>query len=691
MNITTTQLTKLDPTKSYYLSNTTHTIKEAGYWQRFKCWTGLGDGREKVQRLADAIQNALLADARIKREDTLSAELGRLNKKASLSGSSLKDIAVRFKAAHAAAIATSDACRMADSIADRNIADWVNKRWVISDKTNLEYIKKLCLYYVQNFTDNALELNADSKTFGEKISHRMYAMIGSLNSVESIPFRNLGYPKHVEHEDDQGKIITYNPPRFILDELHFRAILGTMVNKNGPVNSGIFNLNLFKLTQAELTKRSDVILDLPLSDPNKPGSGAAFAEKVANSAKLYNEKVLKYIKSPCDMNPPPASFVTAEDEVVAEMRARFGKDAISENLHVTSLMTPTEHVDLVKPLLENADSVQGTVNLEDVKNAIRTTCLTGAAKKVIEHAFKEIAKEMKLKDPGMTPSIRFTMDYPDLVKEIAECETPEKAKEAVYKCKDQIRARLKLCADAEKACKDLPDKAVQMIAKASGLEAEYVAKRLITDALIDKAQDVMTEINTNAIKYAGNPEFDVNSEFKEVLENFVKQRVDVLAEVDNIKGINANLKKQWKSLILSTYKSEKLKPAKIYDLVANGGFNDEKLLEALETQDTAQAAKKLSSYMGGINKHFVDMFSADKWEGMGNDEREPLFRMALMGVIDKTPAVAEKYLARSVELMNARLTEVFNAEDVYKDGDGRKIVENLEEILVGLNGQKVGE
>ena len=54
MKITTTMLTQLRADKSYYLSNTTGTIKETGLWQWFKCFTGLGDGREKAKRLADA-------------------------------------------------------------------------------------------------------------------------------------------------------------------------------------------------------------------------------------------------------------------------------------------------------------------------------------------------------------------------------------------------------------------------------------------------------------------------------------------------------------------------------------------------------------------------------------------------------------------------------------------------------------
>lgn len=42
----------LDANKTYYIANSTGEIKEAGTWQKFKCFFGVGDGRDKVQKLA---------------------------------------------------------------------------------------------------------------------------------------------------------------------------------------------------------------------------------------------------------------------------------------------------------------------------------------------------------------------------------------------------------------------------------------------------------------------------------------------------------------------------------------------------------------------------------------------------------------------------------------------------------------
>ena len=59
LNIDT--IRSLDASKTYYLANSTGQIKEAGAWQKFKCYFGIGDARQKVQKLIDQVKVALLA------------------------------------------------------------------------------------------------------------------------------------------------------------------------------------------------------------------------------------------------------------------------------------------------------------------------------------------------------------------------------------------------------------------------------------------------------------------------------------------------------------------------------------------------------------------------------------------------------------------------------------------------------
>ncbi len=75
MPITLDTIRMLDADKSYYIANSTGTIKEATGWQKIKCFLGVGDGRAKAARLAEAIKTALLDSAGQTQNAELAASL----------------------------------------------------------------------------------------------------------------------------------------------------------------------------------------------------------------------------------------------------------------------------------------------------------------------------------------------------------------------------------------------------------------------------------------------------------------------------------------------------------------------------------------------------------------------------------------------------------------------------------------
>lgn len=692
MEITTTSLTQLSADKSYYLSNTTGTIKEAGWWQKFKCFTGLGDGRAKVQRLADAVRDALLSDAFLKSEAKLTAELNRLDTTDSLSGASLSQIASRFKADHIKEVTTSDAYRIADKLADEQIKIWAKGKDIYPEKKSMEYIKKLALYSVQHHADVAYEKFRDNpEGLKRKMKSDMNSLIVALNSAENMKRKDVGYPKFDKCTLENGKTVTLNPPRFRLDELHFRAILSMMATKDGPATFTQFTTALLKtLPEAELQKRKEVILDIKLEEPNIPGAALAFAAKVAKSNELYHAAILSGMKHASPEKFPEA-FSNAGEEIVAEMRARFGAKAIGEFCRAHTLMDWKPFSDVITPLIAKANEEGRTIDADEIKAAIRPHCIKGAAIKVLHEAFKTLATEKGMKSVDFSLVRSFVKANPELVEEIAACTTPEAALAVVDKCHDAIAAKLQLYMDVEKVRKGgLKEKAAEMIAQATGMSLEYVSARLNTSKLLDSAIKVANDIITGKVKDADKPGFDVNAQFKDVLDKFVKSRLDALKEIDALDDISENLRAKWKSHVLSTYRAEKLNVSKIHKLVACGHFSDAQLVGALDTVGTPETAKKLCSYMGSINAHFINLFGAEEWDGMGDDERDPVINMALMFVIDRNPEIANKFAPRSDELMNARDKE-FNNPEFFKDGDGLKIVEGLYSIIIGEDGRKLGD
>ncbi|MBR6059364.1 MAG: hypothetical protein IKP58_14445, partial [Victivallales bacterium] len=99
----------LNANKTYYLSNSTGEIKEAGRWQKFKCFFGVGDGREKAAKLVNAVKSALL-EASDKITDTnLDTSIRNFNHNRShffsISGHAVTELAANFTAANAENIA----------------------------------------------------------------------------------------------------------------------------------------------------------------------------------------------------------------------------------------------------------------------------------------------------------------------------------------------------------------------------------------------------------------------------------------------------------------------------------------------------------------------------------------------------------------------------------------------------------
>lgn len=117
MKLNLDTIRSLDTSKSYYLSNTTGEIKAADTWQKFKCFFGFGDGREKAAKLVAAVKNALLESSDKISDANLSAGVQNLENTRSrffaVSGRAIAQLAANFSAANEADIARTKAAQVA--------------------------------------------------------------------------------------------------------------------------------------------------------------------------------------------------------------------------------------------------------------------------------------------------------------------------------------------------------------------------------------------------------------------------------------------------------------------------------------------------------------------------------------------------------------------------------------------------
>ena len=296
MNISLDTLSRLSANRTYYLSDE-GTIEKTGLLQWFKCVTGLGDGRAKAQRLAQAVKQSLLASAGIAHDATLNSDIERFNGATySLSGASLSGIANRFKTAHSEAINKNELHReayaIAEEAADAEIAAWKKGERVVNDPNkpeSLGYVRKIALYSVQHIMLDAAEkpdLLKNREALKRKMRTRMFNTIDTINAAEIAQRQRsgLGFPKsRVNGKSEMGFA------RFEFDELHFRAVLAALITKDGPVKMADFVQRLSIYQEDILQERKDALLKTTLEPPSVPWSGFAFAESAAHIYKAMED------------------------------------------------------------------------------------------------------------------------------------------------------------------------------------------------------------------------------------------------------------------------------------------------------------------------------------------------------------------------------------------------------------------
>ena len=296
MNISLDTLSRLSANRTYYLSDE-GTIEKTGLLQWFKCVTGLGDGRAKAQRLAQAVKQSLLASAGIANDATLNSDIERFNGATySLSGSSLSGIANRFKTAHSEAINKNELHReayaIAEEAADAEIATWKKDERVVNDPNkpeSLGYVRKIALYSVQHIMLEAAEkpdLLKNREALKRKMRTRMFNTIDAINAAELAQRQNsgLGFPKS---KKDGKREMGF--ARFEFDELHFRAVLAALITKDGPVKMADFVQRLSIYQEDILQERKDALLKTTLEPPSVPWSGFAFAESASHIYKAMED------------------------------------------------------------------------------------------------------------------------------------------------------------------------------------------------------------------------------------------------------------------------------------------------------------------------------------------------------------------------------------------------------------------
>lgn len=672
MEINATTLQNLDPSKSYYLSNSGE-IKCTGFVQWFKCVFNVGDGRAKAAALAVRVKEALLADGAVESDDALDHEIRGLDTSYSLSGADLMGIASRFRASHSEAVGRADARRAAEAIAKDQVAEWVKRTTAHPDPVSVGYMKRLAVYAAAPVIAKA-STYADDAAFKRAVRSKMNLLDTLLGEVALFARHGkLRYPADQTLTLPDGKKFDSWGPRLKLDEVHFRLILACMADKDGDIRLQDCCTALHNYPECDVKELEKKIKAIPLADAARPGAVASFA----NAFKaVYNAHVMSVAKTSGNVGKMPSRVNDGLQELLAEMRGIYGEDAVHADSPIFAFVAGGRIVELVKPLADAADAGHRLLRPSEIANALREDCRCGVAASFVREKAKALAVAGNLGNVSTSLGYVLLKQSPEFSAELLACKNLDEANAVFDKYEGVVRTQIKLENDVEAERKRLPDRASAKLAEALGMNVEEVKNVTAFNRLTNKGADIVRDIVAGTYPGCREKGFNVAAAFDAIVDKFVQTRLDLIREVDKSEGISNAVKAKWRIHVLKTDKPEELEVAKFVKVLGvRGDQMRDRLEEILEAGISAEErAKRLCVLTGLLNAEFVNLYGEEEWEDLGGDGHQPAFTMMLYAVADRVPEFADKIAAVRDELIGIS-AETF--ENHVKLGLGQTIREIL--------------
>lgn len=650
MKINATTLQNLNANESYYLSNTTGEIKQAGWLQKLKCWFGIGDGRAKAAALAERVKAALLADGAIESEAELDGEIAGLDTTRSLSGSDLARIATRFRTSHAEAVGRADARRSAETIAEGLVDTWIRDHHIHPDPVSVGYVKRLAVYAASPAIVNAAQYG-DDESLTTAMRSKMDLLLTVLREVPTFSERcRLGFPSEKKLTMPDGSTFTAPTPRLKLDELHFRLILACMTDRDGDVRLHDCYNALLDFSESDLTVLASKIKSIPLMDATRPGAVVSFKNAFAE---LYNNYIVG------DQCLYQGAFPTNVEKEVQKfldgMRGIYGEGVISQKANLIDLVRRTSFTNAIQPAIDTANAEHRLIRPTEVRgvlDSLRAECGQSVAARFL----RKKADEFLAAEGGGKASPTFGMNLfkrnEALRNDLVACQSPKDVEAFMLKYEGTIRDHLKFEKAVETAYAGMSDRAAAKIAQELGMGVDEVKNATNFSRLESKAGDKQDDILDGTYPGCNEKGFDVAAAFNADVDKFVKTRVDLVRGVNDAKGVSDAVKAKWKALILKSEKPDNFHASKFVKILAvRGNKMRERLESALEAGITPdERAKRLCECFGSLNAEFVNLFGDEEWIDMGAPGHRTAFLMLIHALTDGVPDFADKVNAVRTEL-----------------------------------------
>ncbi len=655
MQINSESLLTLDANKSYYIANSTGEIKEAGLWQRFKCFTGLGDGREKVQRLADQVKAALLKDGGIRSEAKLTSEIDQLDLTTSISGDSLRAIASRFRADNVKNVSRADMERLAESEAESFVdrcsdpAD-LSSYCIHPDSENVGFMKQLAAIAAKSvLIGREFDADTDRTQLKQEMADRMQAMMSTLGELTdkegkhyvSAPCFEMKASQLSNARMPSGSLVHYfdeNGPRLpVLDKTTSRVVASSLFTTEGKMRSVEDAANLLKKFPPEMLT-------------GNVGSVIRNAAKVPmDLVRKCNESFLGSVGSSvkCPYSEGQSRMV---DPIVNRFRKEMA-DRYGEALAGTTLSPLNSGADM-RAAVEKATSEGRLVEARDIEDIIHKQFNETALDKFVLHFAAKVAEQAGMPKPRFDFIGKMNTLHPDMRMRISAAETHEAAEAVIKEYEGAMKTLMATMKSVRAMADGVADKAIALLAEKTGMTKEDAAQ-LNTDALNRKVKQVGEAIIAGTHPGCKEAGFSVEREFEKLIEKFVGSKAKQLETIDGIPdaSLNADGKEAFRQVVLRTEKTDRLNIGGIIGMVNDGTVTSKHFKEFLSAEGDVAIAQGLLKVSQSLYWKFSEVHGGEEsMQDMGAEERDAGYEMILKKLFSDDKDLAKLFQSQRDKL-----------------------------------------
>ena len=365
----------------------------------------------------------------------------------------------------------------------------------------------------------------------------------------------------------------------------------------------------------------------------------------ATSPSQYNRGVRTFFQDLSDATPPaPPGFKLFAQELMADLRQRFGEDVVSAADKLDRYIDSSKLAHLVQ-IEGDGDFAQNVtcVRLEALRAPLTEMVLKRGAERAITLFAATVAKEINVNVPNET-NIANAMKarYPNLIGTLVQCADSAQTAKVLELVRTETEKSVRRCAilDRYRLRDDFTNLVREELSALTGIPVSSLKGKDIPERRIKVlAGRLSGKINIGEVK--ADTEEEIKAKFREEARKIAKERADVLSKVDGLAVTDAT-KSELKTWILAQEKVSFIDFDDILGKMENVNDRAWKLSLALQTMrqkgNSATLADKNNVYQAMKNlSEEIDVLRDKLFEAKNIDAELP--EQQALGTIVATLAI----------------------------------------------------